>query len=237
MIVAALVVWAGNMDAQPAAKPKPKGIARDAPPPIHVTVTAPEKSPELQRQEVADRQREISIQEEMARTNARLLWVGLMQFLVAVFTGVAAWQAARAAHRSADATKASADAAQVSANAAKLSADALLVINRQWVDVSDWTCRVEEFSAGRRWAVFSVRVANKTRLPLTIVTVRCRVNRTKAGYEWSSRTLQPDGESNEMMTSVLTGEEAAAYMNDNLRMAIAGWVHFRDAFGDFRARG
>jgi hypothetical protein len=121
------------------------------------------------------------------------------------------------------------------ANAAQKSADALNIVHRQWLQIVEWNRRSNPSGTDQLNITVTVRIRNTSPLPLTIRTVRCYVNRGKATHGWSNQTLGPKEETVEDVFYVLTETEKAKWQNDGLlRLILAGWIHYWDAFSEPR---
>ena len=124
--------------------------------------------------------------------------------------------------------------AQQSADAAKASADALKIVHRQWLQVGAPAFSMQSLGVtGTLNVTLHIPVRNTSQLPLTIRTVRCYINAGKCGHAWSNKTLGPNEVSEEEVFYLLRPDEKARWEKDQrLRLIVAGWIHFWDAFND-----
>lgn len=186
-----------------------------AQPPINVTVTAPQPSPEDAAREEQYRQREVVAQEDV-RDFTR--WLTYLTFIQAFIGTVALLLTRRAAN-----------AARDSADSAKQSANALKLINRQWVDVREY-----DFSTDAAGPRFIVHFKNSTPRPITLT--RLIVLSSKAGDGLDQSGLDQILIPQDTYEGVLELDQADANgffaEGQRVEMDVVGAIYFNDSFGD-----
>jgi hypothetical protein len=122
------------------------------------------------------------------------------------------------------------------ANAAQKSADAIRVIHRQWIHIGGWRFETWNVPTVGLHAQVIVEITNKTPLPLTIFAVRCYINGRKAAYSVADAMLPPGVTTHQTVSHLMNERELAEYSARRLRLVVAGWVHYWDAFGDIQSQ-
>jgi hypothetical protein len=111
-VVSILALFAAVASAQPRSQPTPtdrrdfqSGRSDQAPaqPPINVTVTAPERSPEAAKRQEDREERNVAAQEDISALTRALTILAVIQSAITLFALVATFKAATAAKASADA--------------------------------------------------------------------------------------------------------------------------------------
>lgn len=157
-------------------------------------------------------------------------WIGIVVTLAAV---IAAFITLDKLERQTKATEDAAKAAIDSAAAAKVSADAIKVIHRQWLHVGDWqVSRGILGTTGDLQVRVSAWVKNKTELPLFVRTMRGTIGLKKASHEWVNAEVMPGTGIQLSIDCLYRGQERVAFEAAPPSLAVQGWVHFFDAFGD-----
>jgi hypothetical protein len=129
-------------------------------------------------------------------------------------------------------------ATKKAAEAAQTTAAALKVIHRQWVSIAEWRIVIDRMpkSPGKWWLSVGITIVNSSPLPLTVIAVRMKINRSRNGAS-SWHSVEPMGKLYEAIHYVLSEDETSAFLVDKpLRFAIQGWVHFADSFGDIQSQ-
>lgn len=124
-------------------------------------------------------------------------------------------------------------ATKQAADAAKSSADAIKIINRQWLAIEDWEVTHSSLgNTGILRVVVWAWIHNKTNLPVFVRTMRGTINGKRAGHEWLNSDLTPQNRLQVSIDRLYQGEERVKFESSRPTLAVEGWVHFYDVFGD-----
>ena len=158
--------------------------------------------------------------------------IDVLTLIVLTLTGaVVAWQAWE--------TRKSADASAKASEAAQTSSAALKVIHSQWIEISELSCDVHGLAVREDGALkpvhlvtVSMKLTNNTDLPLTIRTVKCVINRIVGNHSWINAELSPRQFTRPSVSKMLDDPEVERFKEGKLKLLVAGWIYFFDAFGD-----
>jgi hypothetical protein len=122
-------------------------------------------------------------------------------------------------------------ATTTAAKAAEDSANGLKTINRQWVAIKKWECVVEpSVIVGKPQITLRLHIKNATALPLTLSTIRAQFDTHRGAYQSENELILPGEETTGQTWLFMSDEQVRQYGSGQLRVAVSGWIHFRDTF-------